>query len=356
MSWFCPFRLPLLLIRAEGVPRPLFFGLGSRIRLLDYAFCGVFGRPLKNEAKNGKIFCISTILRQLNKERKPLLVALFLLCALVFLRLFIFVPSVTGQAGVFGGPVQAKESFVSGHDLAMLVANVSIAEASGSRVPIGSDAYNNSGVFSASLIDASEGVFTSQNKGGAVIYRVQKGDNLARIAKQFGISLDSLLSANPGVSSGSLKKGQELSILPVFNASLAVAAEVPVGADPALPSLKGYFIMPTEGFDWGVLHNYNAVDIANACGTPVVAAAEGLVEDYGSALNFNGGYGGFVLLEHPNGTKTRYAHLDKLYTQLGDYVKQGQKIGEMGSTGNVHGPTGCHLHFEVYGAQNPFSK
>ncbi|MBI4094441.1 MAG: peptidoglycan DD-metalloendopeptidase family protein, partial [Candidatus Liptonbacteria bacterium] len=41
---------------------------------------------------------------------------------------------------------------------------------------------------------------------------------------------------------------------------------------------------------------------------------------------------------------------------LGDYVEKEQNVGVMGNTGNVHGPTGCHLHFEVHGAQNPFAK
>jgi murein DD-endopeptidase MepM/ murein hydrolase activator NlpD len=114
--------------------------------------------------------------------------------------------------------------------------------------------------------------------------------------------------------------------------------------------------MPTEGFNWGILHNQNAVDIANSCGTPVDAAAEGLVVDESGNDVWSSGYGRYVIIEHPNNTKTRYAHLEKVAVSIGDYVTQGSQIGTMGNTGNVHGPTGCHLHFEIYGAANPFAK
>jgi murein DD-endopeptidase MepM/ murein hydrolase activator NlpD len=123
--------------------------------------------------------------------------------------------------------------------------------------------------------------------------------------------------------------------------------------------MKSFFSLPVIGWNWGQLHNYNAVDIANQCGTPVQAAAEGLVvsdAELGSGSGgWNDGYGSFVLIEHPNGTKTRYAHLDKTLVKAGDYVARGEEIGMMGNTGSTHGPTGCHIHFEVYGAKNPFA-
>ncbi|HCX45283.1 TPA: hypothetical protein DGT35_01640, partial [Patescibacteria group bacterium] len=71
---------------------------------------------------------------------------------------------------------------------------------------------------------------------------------------------------------------------------------------------------------------------------------------------WNGGYGNYVIIEHPNGVSTRYAHLQKATTSVGQYLIQGDQIGHMGSSGNTHGPTGCHLHFEVTGAANPFAK
>ncbi len=113
-----------------------------------------------------------------------------------------------------------------------------------------------------------------------------------------------------------------------------------------------YFILPTQGFNWGKLHPRNAVDIANSCGTAIVASAGGLVSDI-SLDSWSEGYGYYVILSHPNGTKTRYAHLDKINVSLGEYVKQGEVIGTMGRTGDA---TGCHVHFEVEGATNPFAR
>ncbi len=128
----------------------------------------------------------------------------------------------------------------------------------------------------------------------------------------------------------------------------------------ALPNFDANFIMPTKGYNWGILHDHNAVDIANSCGTPVVAAAEGLVVPDPNFPNissddWNAGYGNFVLIEHPFGNQvdTRYTHLSTVSVHIGDYVKQGQQIGLMGKTGDA---TGCHVHFEVLGAHNPFAK
>ena len=90
----------------------------------------------------------------------------------------------------------------------------------------------------------------------------------------------------------------------------------------------------------------------------MVAAADGVVtkdDIFGSGVSgWNGGYGTFVLLEHANGTKTRYAHLRDVTVDIGDVVSRGQKIGTMGDTGNTESVNGCHVHFEVIGAKNPF--
>lgn len=58
----------------------------------------------------------------------------------------------------------------------------------------------------------------------------------------------------------------------------------------------------------------------------------------------NASYGNCVRIEHGNGYSTLYAHLDKVYVKLGDFVTEGQEIGFMGNTGNSYG---AHLHFEV---------
>jgi murein DD-endopeptidase MepM/ murein hydrolase activator NlpD len=124
-------------------------------------------------------------------------------------------------------------------------------------------------------------------------------------------------------------------------------------AAPKLATPARYFVQPASGLNWGTLHGRNAVDIANVCGTAVVAAASGVVIDGDGSGNWNGGYGNFIFVQHANGSKTKYAHLRSLQVSVGDEVSRGQEIGKMGNTGRS---TGCHLHFEVYGATNPFAR
>lgn len=189
-----------------------------------------------------------------------------------------------------------------------------------------------------------------------ILYRVGKREVAEEISDRFGVSLADIQKANGSLELALLAGGEEL-FIPGNGLVNGTFLSVP---HRTFSGLKDYFIEPTSGFNWGRLHNNNAVDIANACGTEVVASAEGLVvpdKNYPSnTTGWNGGYGHFVLVEHPNGTRTRYAHLEKIKVEVGDYVGQGQQIGTMGATGNVHGPTGCHLHYEVIGAENPLAR
>jgi murein DD-endopeptidase MepM/ murein hydrolase activator NlpD len=85
---------------------------------------------------------------------------------------------------------------------------------------------------------------------------------------------------------------------------------------------------------------HNGVDLRAAYGTEVPTAAPGKVTFAGE----RGGYGLLVVVEHPNGIETRYAHLSSTAVQPGDSVASGQTIGRVGSSGRSTGP---HLHFEV---------
>lgn len=132
------------------------------------------------------------------------------------------------------------------------------------------------------------------------------------------------------------------------------------------PDLAGYFIFPTIGFNRRVPHYYNAVDISanSSCldtDIPVYAAASGLVigvyPTQSTSRYVNGGYGNNVLILHPNGVLTRYAHLKSISIANNTYVAQGSLIAYMGGFPRMPGSgnsTGCHLHFEVRGAKNPF--
>ncbi|MDR0288526.1 MAG: M23 family metallopeptidase [Rickettsiales bacterium] len=87
---------------------------------------------------------------------------------------------------------------------------------------------------------------------------------------------------------------------------------------------------------------HKGVDYAAKFGTPIYAAAEGVIEYIGN----NGGYGKYIKIKHKSGYSTCYAHMSKFSSdvKLGSKVEQGQVIAYVGSTGVATGP---HLHYEV---------
>ena len=85
---------------------------------------------------------------------------------------------------------------------------------------------------------------------------------------------------------------------------------------------------------------HGGIDLAARYGTEVPAAAGGTVISAGE----QGGYGLSVVVRHPNGYESRYAHLSSLSVRDGDVVTRGQQVGRVGSTGRSTSP---HLHFEV---------
>ena len=85
----------------------------------------------------------------------------------------------------------------------------------------------------------------------------------------------------------------------------------------------------------------DGVDFVGPVGTPIVAAAGGVVV----ASEFHHEYGNMIDIDHGNGLKTRYAHASKVFVKVGDIVKAGERIALIGRTGRATGP---HLHFEVH--------
>jgi murein DD-endopeptidase MepM/ murein hydrolase activator NlpD len=108
------------------------------------------------------------------------------------------------------------------------------------------------------------------------------------------------------------------------------------------------FVLPTKGVftsgygaRWGAFHW--GIDLANAIGTPIVAAADGVVVESGPAS----GFGLWVRIRHADGMITVYGHINRSLVVQGQRVRAGQEIAEMGNRGNSTGP---HLHFEVWNA------
>jgi LysM repeat protein len=198
-----------------------------------------------------------------------------------------------------------------------------------------------------------------------VKHTVKKGDTIKNIAKLYDVSVGDIYSFNDLDEKSVLKVGDEI-IIPGAelkepekktvvtkkpkNTNIKSGGSLPNNYYTADNSNNtGGFIKPipcrlTQG-----KHDRYAVDMScGKSGTPIVAAASGKVifAKYG----WNGAFGNLVIIAHPNGTQTFYAHQSKIAVSVGDQVKQGEIIGYVGNTGRSTGP---HLHFEVRGAKNP---
>lgn len=117
------------------------------------------------------------------------------------------------------------------------------------------------------------------------------------------------------------------------------AAYIPSGRPVAKLSLTSNFGVRSDPFNGGA-RMHKGIDIPGPVGTPIYATADGIVSRAGWAS----GYGNLVQISHGGGMETRYGHMSKLIVAPNSYVRRGQLIGLMGSTGRS---TGSHLHYEV---------
>jgi len=210
---------------------------------------------------------------------------------------------------------------------------------------------------SASLIRPGQTLLILPTSG--VSYVVAKKDTLASIAKKYGLDQEQIISANSLASANEIKPGQKL-VIPGGRPAAAPRATTGIAsgsssmANSATRRLGG-LIWPTvakhitQYFGW----RHTGLDIGTPVGKPIYAANDGKVET--ATGGWNGGYGITIVINHGNGTKTRYGHLSKLYVTKGQEVRQGEVIGLSGNTGRSTGP---HLHFEylINGSRvNPLS-
>ena len=233
--------------------------------------------------------------------------------------------------------------------------------------------------------------------GNAGVHVVAVGDTLSKISHRYHKSAHEIAKANNIDATATLNIGDRL-IIPGAQASVVktsapapapqpktvvasapqaktvVASAAPKEVEPA-PSAN--VVAPTDPLDkeaaklaegngavpkfrWPangrVIASYgpttngqqnDGINIAVPENTPVKAAEDGVVAYAGNELK---GYGNLVLVRHPNGYVTAYAHTKELLVKRGDQVKRGQVIARSGQTGNVNAP---QLHFEIRKGASP---
>ncbi|APU17542.1 MULTISPECIES: M23 family metallopeptidase [Actinoalloteichus] len=138
-------------------------------------------------------------------------------------------------------------------------------------------------------------------------------------------------AAEPGAAVGQIVKGQQMEVETA--AAEAEAARPKFWAPAQGTYTSGY------GARWGTTHY--GMDIANAIGTPILAAHDGVVIETGPAS----GFGLWVRVQAADGTVTVYGHIDSYSVRPGQQVQAGEQIAQMGNRGFSTGP---HLHFEVW--------
>ncbi len=182
-------------------------------------------------------------------------------------------------------------------------------------------------------------VYQIPNRDG-LLYTVKRGDSVSSIASEHGTTVNEILDVND-LPTRMITAGQ---VLFVPGARLnSTELRIILGELFAWPT-RGRF---TSGFGMradpftGLPRFHNGIDLANRVGTPIRAAASGRVVHVESQI---GNYGRFVIVRHPDGFQTLYAHLNDFSVRTGQYVERGQTVGTMGNTGRSTGP---HLHFSV---------
>lgn len=137
-----------------------------------------------------------------------------------------------------------------------------------------------------------------------------------------------------------VETGREIIIEEVLSEPKAATVEVGTMTPPTyIKPISGGIVTDGYGYRWGRLHA--GVDWAVRTGTTVMAARAGKVTQAG----WSGSYGYCIVITHPDGHYTRYAHLSQIDVSYGEQVSQGERIGLSGNTGFSTGP---HLHFEIY--------
>jgi murein DD-endopeptidase MepM/ murein hydrolase activator NlpD len=236
----------------------------------------------------------------------------------------------------------------------------------------------------APALTASPGPHAAAGPVNSGVHVVAPGDTLTKIAHQYGKSVAEIAKANNMLSYSKISIGDRI-IIPGARISAAkpevekaAVSTKPAGSKvlaSAAPAQSASMVTPaaetpdtaakaaayaTPGFRWPVRgriiagfgskpngQQNDGIDVAVPENTPIKAAEDGEVAYAGSELK---GYGNLVLVKHPNGYVTAYAHAKELLVKRGDRIKRGDVIAKSGQSGNVDAP---QLHFEVRKGTSP---
>ncbi|MDR1353694.1 MAG: M23 family metallopeptidase [Treponema sp.] len=173
-----------------------------------------------------------------------------------------------------------------------------------------------------------------------ILYRVKKGDSLGKIAENYQIEAAALQAVNELFS----EKVNEGSTVFIPGAKLNLMDLQEINGDLFNWPVRGY-ITSRYGYRaspfGGARQFHTGLDIGAAMGTPIRAAMAGRV----SGVGYNDTSGNYIVITHHSGYRSLYAHLSVVRIKAGAYVRTGDHIGDVGSTGLSTGP---HLHFTVY--------
>ncbi len=183
-----------------------------------------------------------------------------------------------------------------------------------------------------------------------ILHKVKSGETLSSLSLAYQVYTEEMMNINDISPDGFIVAGQTL-IIPGAK-PLAPPAKRSVSREPILANVQGALVNPAPGARLSQgLHWRNAIDLANSCGSPLVAAASGTVLK-ADGTGWNGGFGKYIMIQHAGGFVTLYGHLSEILVAPGEAIGQGEPIGSIGATGHA---TGCHVHFEVRGGVNPFA-
>ncbi len=196
------------------------------------------------------------------------------------------------------------------------------------------------GIVPDGIVGAKTNEILTLLKERVVSYTVKSGDNLTKLANQYGTTVSQIADFNALPNPDRLLPGQQI-LIPT--SSLAVVSSGLMYRQMFSWPVKGSI---SSGYGWRihpitkVRHFHGGIDIAAPQGTAVRAGAGGKVIRAGRM----GNYGLGIVIDHGNGYTSWYGHNSKLLVRVGDLVQRGQTIAQVGSTGLATGP---HLDFRI---------